>query len=274
MAGFFPIDGQSLGEYKGWTLVMPAVSVGNVGQIAVDLVLATAKLPKIGFWLSPSVIPVVCNDPLATKTKKVKGSISLAVEFFRCVDRKLVIMQRRSPLTRGGDKRFSKNITAWAEKSGFSSIIVASSSQAYLNDQGSQNKFWCTYTNPSPKTVAVIKNLKLLYKSLSPARTLDAKSIPDSGVSAVELLRNGSELTRALLENAKEAKIEALAVLAQVTEGDNLVDGQELALLLSNLLKALGEKGVKAVIGVGKKFKIPFAYEHVYGPPPDRQIYT
>lgn len=47
----------------------PAVSVGNVGQLAVDLIISTLQLPKVGHFHTDSLIPMVGNNPYATSAE-------------------------------------------------------------------------------------------------------------------------------------------------------------------------------------------------------------
>lgn len=70
----------------------PAVSIGNIAQLSVDVLICTYHLSKIGYFHDPNVLPVVGVDALMTKTKKKKrrhknknkpdnsGSIVLNVE--------------------------------------------------------------------------------------------------------------------------------------------------------------------------------------------------
>lgn len=44
-------------EFKGSTLVIPSVSIGNVPQLAVDLIIATLNVPLVGYMTSPYLVP-------------------------------------------------------------------------------------------------------------------------------------------------------------------------------------------------------------------------
>ena len=41
------------------------MSVGNIGQLAVDLIIASLGMEKIGYFYDRSLLPVVGNDPYA-----------------------------------------------------------------------------------------------------------------------------------------------------------------------------------------------------------------
>lgn len=40
----------------------PSISVGNVGQLAADLLINTLKLPHVGYLSDPAILPLVGND--------------------------------------------------------------------------------------------------------------------------------------------------------------------------------------------------------------------
>ncbi len=59
----------------------PAIGVGNVGQLCVDVLLANSPdAVKIGYFHDESLLPVVANDALAVSPANCKGTITLAVE--------------------------------------------------------------------------------------------------------------------------------------------------------------------------------------------------
>jgi hypothetical protein len=73
-------------DFTGKTLVLPSVSVGNVGQLALDVLLASyAKVQKIGYFHDPfNTYPFAANDAIARKMSKFTGKdIELIVNFVR-----------------------------------------------------------------------------------------------------------------------------------------------------------------------------------------------
>jgi len=42
------------------------VSVGNVGQLAIDLVISTLNMTKVGYFYTDCLVPMVGNNPYAT----------------------------------------------------------------------------------------------------------------------------------------------------------------------------------------------------------------
>src|SRR5579859_7951884 len=44
-------------EFKSSTLILPSISIGNVPQLAIDLLITTLKLPLVGYLTSPYLLP-------------------------------------------------------------------------------------------------------------------------------------------------------------------------------------------------------------------------
>lgn len=55
----------------------PALSIGNVGQLTVDLLIASLQAEKIGYLDDPNVLPCVGNDAY---TPSPPGKLALPLE--------------------------------------------------------------------------------------------------------------------------------------------------------------------------------------------------
>ncbi len=66
-------------NWSGYTLVFSCVSVGNIGQLAMDLLVSTTlasfKAKRVGHLITPLVLPVVGQDPFSDT-----ANISLSCE--------------------------------------------------------------------------------------------------------------------------------------------------------------------------------------------------
>lgn len=47
-------------------LPQPAVAVGNVGQLAVDLIVSTLNMSRVGYMHTDCLIPMAGNNPYST----------------------------------------------------------------------------------------------------------------------------------------------------------------------------------------------------------------
>ncbi|KAJ7551012.1 hypothetical protein O6H91_07G129900 [Diphasiastrum complanatum] len=106
------------------TLVLPVLSIGNVGQLAVDLLISSLGAERIGFLEDPNVLPCVGNDPFGPEPE---GRLTVALELYRDVKRELGILQQRSPVAKGSMLKYAKNLATWAKSAGFKEIVILSS---------------------------------------------------------------------------------------------------------------------------------------------------
>ncbi|OXB76519.1 UNVERIFIED_CONTAM: hypothetical protein H355_004888, partial [Colinus virginianus] len=111
----------------------PAVSVGNVGQLAVDLVISTLGMPKVGYFYTDCLVPMVGNNPYAT-TQENSVELSINAEVYSLPSKKLVVLQIRSPLIKNKYRPFCQALLSWVESSRCARVILLSSSHAYQRD--------------------------------------------------------------------------------------------------------------------------------------------
>ncbi|GFY73173.1 proteasome assembly chaperone 2 [Trichonephila inaurata madagascariensis] len=79
---------------ENYTLILPSISVGNVGQLAVDLLLNNLNVKKAAYVNHPSIIPMVGADPFKSECLELTTSCQLYV----CEENKIAIIQHRAPL--------------------------------------------------------------------------------------------------------------------------------------------------------------------------------
>ena len=58
----------------------PCISVGNVGQLTVDLIINTLKLDRVGYLQDPGLLPLVGNDAFDHTTHTGQGHLHTATE--------------------------------------------------------------------------------------------------------------------------------------------------------------------------------------------------
>jgi hypothetical protein len=55
---FYPSPPSSpVPEFKFSTLILPSVSIGNVPQLAIDLLITSLNVPLVGYMTSPYLVP-------------------------------------------------------------------------------------------------------------------------------------------------------------------------------------------------------------------------
>lgn len=78
---------------QGYTFIVPSLSVGNVPQLAVDLVIESLKMKKIGFAFHPGVVPVIGPCAFSHETETTSSC-----EVYVSESKKLVVLQLRAPV--------------------------------------------------------------------------------------------------------------------------------------------------------------------------------
>ena len=79
-----------------WAILQPSVSVGNVGQLAVDLLISTLCLEKSGYLYDDSILPVIGNDPFATKDQTKMCKLMTGAEGMSLLAYNLCFIKRLS----------------------------------------------------------------------------------------------------------------------------------------------------------------------------------
>ncbi|KAK9136437.1 hypothetical protein Syun_015767 [Stephania yunnanensis] len=112
------------------TLIMPALSTGNVGQLAIDLLVSTMNAERIGYLDDPFVLPCVGNDAYGPTPT---GVLALPLEAYVSFHNSLTLIQQRSPVIKGMMIEFAKHVAEFAAANGREHVIVLSSLSAGRN---------------------------------------------------------------------------------------------------------------------------------------------
>ncbi|KAF9114571.1 Proteasome assembly chaperone 2 [Mortierella sp. AM989] len=141
MNTFVPSPGFDASRFKGTTLILPSVSIGNVPQLTTDLLLTTLKLDRVGCIEDENVIAVLGpadrphdSDPLPVKggsqhtdSSSSATGLSLAVEVFQSKDGKWTVIQQRSPTVRHRSHHYADNLVRFIKESEFDQVVLLSS---------------------------------------------------------------------------------------------------------------------------------------------------
>ncbi|XP_023563280.1 proteasome assembly chaperone 2 isoform X3 [Octodon degus] len=122
--------GEAEPDLSGCTLLLPAVSVGNVGQLAIDLIISTLNMSKIGYFYTDCLVPMVGNNPYATAEEN-STELSINTEVYSLPSRKLVALQLRSIFIKYKSTSFCEKLLSWVKSSRFARVVVLSSSHSY-----------------------------------------------------------------------------------------------------------------------------------------------
>jgi proteasome assembly chaperone 2 len=102
-------------------LVLPALTVGNVGQLTIDVLICTFKCPRVGFIDDPFVLPAV---------EQSSSSADAFSTVFQLKEKNVVFLQQRAPVMRGYASQFAANLISWTKRSNFKEIVLLFSADA------------------------------------------------------------------------------------------------------------------------------------------------
>jgi proteasome assembly chaperone 2 len=95
--------------------LQPGEAVGNVGQLAVDLLIVRHSLTCIGYLETAFVQPCA-----GLNAYDGSGKVHLAMELYAGADTGVVVLQQRAPVLRGCQAQFAAQLADWLQSSGFS----------------------------------------------------------------------------------------------------------------------------------------------------------
>ncbi|KAI8447987.1 hypothetical protein BY996DRAFT_4592122 [Phakopsora pachyrhizi] len=270
-------DSQS---FKGSTLIFPVVSIGNVPQLVVDLLIfgclkddrvGLGPIQRVGTLDPVDHIPVVSlRDKRfhihSQKDRQIEhqdGLISDPIEVYQTSDRLYTIVQQRSPVIRALKESHIEKLKRWIICSRFSSILLlvsvdsATRSDAQLVE-GSSSPFYHLNLENHPQSLSddstqIRKNLiNRLDPLVGPTR---GKSLNNGGCEkrgqVVPVLSAGG-LSRRILINFKnhnqnlslndhQGLPEVNSLVMYACEGDNRSDSIRFLKELLKILKSSSE---------------------------------
>ncbi|XP_039251925.2 proteasome assembly chaperone 2-like [Styela clava] len=248
---FFALLNEEI-NFENYTLVVPAVSVGNVGQLACDLLINTLELNKVGYLRTSCVLPVVGSNAFCKDDSD--NSLTLTLELFIDDSKKLAVSQQRAPLVAGKQKQYSTDFVSWINSKGFSEVILLTSCHAYeRTDNEIRN---------SPVRFLVHPDDKKNKRELTDKKFLELqKRLMDSGDK--NYFFPGGGFAKNFHDECVTSEPNFFSVILMIfcSEGDNIPE----AVLLANALNSwknyrkISEDNGKTV------WSFPASWKHLYG---------
>lgn len=222
---------------QGYNFILPSVSVGNVPQLTIDLVITTFNLEKLSSVWHPAIVPCVGRDPYFDTEE-----ISMACELFFSRNLKMIVMQLRSTFEPQHMQSFFEELKKELENFKLNKIIILTSIFDYELHEIENDRFF--YVHEDNKSSEEF-NMQKLQKDVSGTYFLNG------GGFALKLYK--------CLDNMK-----CFIIGKYVSEGDNRSDASSL------LLKVLPLVGINGDIS---KFVYPSSWKYVFGGPPPPGLY-
>jgi len=261
----------NVGSAKGYSLIIPSLSVGNVGQLAVDILLATLKPERVGGLFHPAILPVVGSDPLALDS----SHLMTACEVFKSDDLKLLFVQVRSCVSKSRKDEFIDDLIRWAsDELEIGQLIVLASlsadertdSQISGDGVGAGGGVVRFLTNAQEKREEL---LALQWQELE--RKSNFPSLPANADvrQADSLYIPGGGLAKTIHNKCLNAeKLTLVELLTFASEGDNTGDAIRMVAFVDQWLKVIP----KAAATGRPTLKFPVSWQNMFGNPAP-QIY-
>lgn len=212
-------------DLRGHTLVLPSLGVGNVAQLAADLLISTLRLRKAAVVWHPAIVPIVgprafAHDAPAETTGACELYTSEPTHH-----RQLSVLQMRTPLAPAAMDAFVGELLDYFRSAGVARLIVLTSSYAYEKHLVGGAAFAFVPTE------RWAEEAQRLFGERLGAQRFEGDVIFGGGFA------------RRVLEAAGERELEAVVLFKYVSEGDNRPDAADMVGMLGDGRKGAAEGG-------------------------------
>lgn len=235
------------GDLNGYTLIIPSVAVGNVGQLACDLLISSLQMKKIASVYSPALIPVVAYDPYDLSSNR----FSCSCEVYKCTSRKIAVLQLRAPLVYKYARAFLEDLLKTFKEKNVKEIIVLTSSFAHEKKhiQTSPFRYVASDNSSYKKTIKTLNWLEHDFVD-------DRVKIYGGGFASL------------LYDISQEFKLPCLIVYKYCSEGDNIPDAYDMIDYLKDVLPMFKDN-----LDILSQLVQPVSWKLLFGRPPPSDIY-
>lgn len=209
------------GNLEGYTLIIPSVAVGNVGQLACDLLISSLSMKRISSIYSPALIPVLGYDPYDL----LSNNLSSCCEVYKCAAKNIAVMQVRAPLVYKYAREFLEDLIVSYKGQGVKDVIILTSSFAHERKH--------IQTSPFRYLASELS----IYKDKLLSRNWLEHELIDGGVKIF-----GGGFASLLFEVCKGNAMPCLILYKYCSEGDNIPDAYDMVNSLTDVVPLFSEK--------------------------------
>ncbi|XP_012260673.2 proteasome assembly chaperone 2 [Athalia rosae] len=243
-------------DLTGYTLVLPSVAVGNVGQLAVDLFISSLNARRIGYIWSSEFIPIFGPDPYDENS----SDLCTALDVFCSPEKKVLLLQIRSPLIKEPVIFFDELQNFIAEKN-IAKVVILTSSYSHERRDHQIRTVPLRYLASQDIMLEHSEKFNRLNWTY-----LESKAVEDGSSEVLEI--PGGGFAKALYDALLKIKIPCIVLLRFCSEGDNVPDAVELASYLDQWLQ-LFSKDVSGNLIITK----PPSWKFLFGNNPPLEIF-
>ncbi|ODQ67455.1 hypothetical protein NADFUDRAFT_49885 [Nadsonia fulvescens var. elongata DSM 6958] len=230
---FYPLS-ESRIDYSLYTLILPTVSVGNVPQLATDLLIHTLGATLVGRLDDEHVFPFAGPRDTSSSVKPgTENHVTTPLEVFSAGN--LLILQVRSPPLPGHARDFQDMLFTLVKELEVKDVLVLGSSDKGLTESGNSAIEVVTFESKGDKSEG--KSAMLLMSKIRDLtidhNSTNANDKDDDNVWNIIYKESTTPYGWLLYKLAglleTETLVPAIVITSYVYEGDNFGDGEEMA---------------------------------------------
>lgn len=233
-------------DLSGYTLIIPSVAIGNVSQLACDLVISSLFMKRIALVYSPALIPVAGCDPYKLESNSIVGSC----EVYVCENRKIVILLLRAPLVHKYSHQFLTEVVDKFQGDNIKDVIILTSAFAHEKRHIMTSPFRYVINDLCP------------YKNKLKALEWVEHEPKEEPVRII-----GGGFASFLYDIMNQKSMPCLTIYKYSSEGDNIPDAYEMVHYLNSVVTLFDEPNFC------NKLIQPASWKLLYGRPPPTSIY-
>mmetsp|Transcript_19418 Transcript_19418/g.28769 ORF Transcript_19418/g.28769 Transcript_19418/m.28769 type:complete len:260 (-) Transcript_19418:20-799(-) len=241
-------------EFSGYTLVMPVVSTGNVGQLSIDLLLSLGL--RNGSVCFKGSMETECLFPICGFEEFSAGRSEMvtSLDVFVLEEKRVLFLQQRSQIFPTFEERFVRGILEWSKDKRIKEILVLSGCEPSATKGKLDRTFLC-YKSPDQKRNQIYE------------RILSLGGFP---VEINQVLGGGNKFPNGMgISNifktlvVREYDLDFVMAILPCCEGDNAPDAAFMAEKVGRCIEMIGEK--ENII----KWVPPLSWSYLYGSVPE-----
>ncbi|KAL3662839.1 hypothetical protein V7S43_012240 [Phytophthora oleae] len=277
---FYPQDAASAADaaacvalFANHTVLLPAVSNANLGQLTLDLTINTllqngevfdVELTRVGHLLSEAAPPIVGGSAFATQRPH---ALCLNLEVYQSKEKKITIIQQRAPVLQGRARAFAKELVEWAIKSKVATLgVVAGCDDMLRHDANMMSRPIRTIYSAAQVDDAFLTRFEGLTTSS------EETEAPPSLAGQWGSIR-GAGLGPLLHGQCEEQKLPFIAWVMPCAEGNNVPDAAAMATQLFCSLRIAPKVAADPTAPSSMPFALPPSWNQLFGRGPDVSLY-
>lgn len=240
---FNPLDPTQPKIWPDYTLIVPICAVGNIGQLACDLIISTLlskqECQLVGRIHSPALMSVVGPNAYS-----IQGPPTTSTEVYESKKHKVVLVQQRTSYYKSLKNIYIDELVHWIKESKFDSVLVLASSFAQCNPDTSQlGSLYCPIR--SITTSQFVPNERWLNLNIKPIPDKRTIKVIQDGLTFLP----GSGITKSLIRECEKSSLPVAFLIDFCSEGINTNECYQVANTVDKLVNLGCSKGATDLDG-------------------------